>query len=544
MKSYLKFMTASICLYLLAVGVTSFITQHVDANNNHQQVHGEWGGSAARNSVVQKADIPTEWNLGAWDDKTKTWDATDAKNIRWVAPLGSQTYGTPIVADGRVFCATNNGAAYLKQFPKDIDLGVLLAFDQKTGKFLWQHSVEKHPDGREVDWPDQGICANPLVIGGRLWIVTNRAEVVCLATAGDPSRPGESKVFWTFDMIDKLGVHPHNMASCTVVEVDDKIFVCTSNGVDESHGRVPKPEAPSFIALDKNSGKLLWSDVGPGEQILHGQWSSPAVATIDSVTQVIFAAGDGWVYSYEIKGDKPKLKPKLLWRFDCNPKASRWKGDGMGDRASLVSTPVVVGKQVYITTGHDPAFGEANGRLWCIDATRRGDVSPTLALDKNGKPLTPKRFQAADPKAGDQIRPNPNSAVVWLYEGKKVEAGTEREFEEQMHRSIGNVVVHRGLVIAADLAGLIHCIDQKTGKLLWTHDMMASIWGSPLVVNDKVFIGDEDGDVVVLQLAHKLKVLAETCMDEAIYSTPTCIGNTLYIATNTYLIAISLDAKN
>ena len=531
MKSYLHF---PLCLSILLT-----ITAGYAAAADRPVVRGEWGGSAARNNVVEKADVPTEWNIGSWDNKTRKWDRTDAKNVRWIVPLGSQTYGTPIVAGGRVFCATNNGGAYLKKYPKETDLGVLLAFDEKTGKFLWQHSVEKHPAGREIDWPEQGICSNPLVVGDRLWIVTNRAEVVCLATAGDPKRPGESKVLWTFDMIGQLDVHPHNMASCTVVEVGDRIFVSTSNGVDESHRRAAKPNAPSFIALDKNTGKLLWSDVGPGERILHGQWSSPAVATIDGTTQVLFAAGDGWVYSYAIE----QGKPKLLWRFDCNPKASVWKGDGRGDRASLVSTPVVVGKHVYIATGHDPEFGEANGRLWCIDATRRGDVSPTIALDAKGKPVVPKRQQAADPKAGDQIRPNPNSAAVWLYEGKEVEKGTDREFEEQMHRSISTVVISDGLVIATDLGGLVHCVDQKTGKLIWTHDMMASIWGSPLVAGDKIFLGDEDGDVVVLRLARKLEVLAENSMGEAVYSTPTCAGNTLYLATRTYLAAIGVKKE-
>ena len=525
----MKYLARFIALQLVLVG---FASQGMAADNS---TRGEWGGSAARNYYLPKGDVPTEWNIGAWDSKTKTWNAADAENVRWVAPLGSQSYGTPIIAGDKVFCATNNGAAYLKRFPKEIDLGVLLAFDRKTGKFLWQHSVEKHPEGREVDWPEQGICSNPLVVGDRLWIVTNRAEVVCLATDGDPNRPGESKVIWSFDMMGQLGVHPHNMASCTVVEVDDKLFVCTSNGVDESHDRIPKPDAPSFIALDKNTGKLLWSEVGPSERILHGQWSSPAVAKIDGVTQVIFAAGDGWLYSYEVAD----AGPKLLWKFDCNAKESVWEGDGMGDRASIVSTPAVVGKQVFISTGHDPEFGEANGRLWCIDATRHGDVSPTLAFDADGKPLPPKRLQAADPEAGDVVRPNPNSAVVWLYEGKEVEEGEERDFEEQMHRSIGTVVVHDGLVIAADLAGLIHCVDQKTGKPLWTYDTMASIWGSPVVVGDKIIIGDEDGDVVVLRLAREREELGENTMDEAVYSTPACAGNTLFIATRTYLAAIA-----
>ena len=40
----------------------------------------------------------------------------------------------------------------------DIDLGVLLCFNEADGKFLWQHSNEKLPTGRVHDWPMQGVA--------------------------------------------------------------------------------------------------------------------------------------------------------------------------------------------------------------------------------------------------------------------------------------------------------------------------------------------------------------------------------------------------
>ena len=99
-----------------------------------------------------------------------------------MARLGSQTYGNPVVANGKVFIGTNNGAGYLKRYPAEVDLGVLLCFDEADGKFLWQDSSEKLPTGRVNDWPLQGICCTPLVEGNRLWYVTSRGEVKCLDT--------------------------------------------------------------------------------------------------------------------------------------------------------------------------------------------------------------------------------------------------------------------------------------------------------------------------------------------------------------------------
>jgi len=144
----------------------------------------QWGGSPSRNNVSDAKGIPVKWNVGDFDRKTERWISDKAENILWVAKLGSTTYGTPVIADGKIFCATNNGAAYVRRYPVEVDLGCLLCFRQSDGRFGWQLSREKLKAGREVDWPMQGICCAPLVEADRAWIVTNRGEVVCLDTKG------------------------------------------------------------------------------------------------------------------------------------------------------------------------------------------------------------------------------------------------------------------------------------------------------------------------------------------------------------------------
>jgi len=117
----------------------------------------QWGGSAERNNVPDSGPLPI-----AYDVKT-------GKNIRWSAALGSETYGNPVVANGKAYVGTNNGSGYVKRYPATVDLGCLICFDDSTGKFLWQHSSEKLPTGRVHDWPNQGICCAPLIDGDRLW---------------------------------------------------------------------------------------------------------------------------------------------------------------------------------------------------------------------------------------------------------------------------------------------------------------------------------------------------------------------------------------
>lgn len=75
------------------------------------------------------------------------------------------------------------------------------------------------------------------------------------------------------------------------------------------------------------------------------------------------------------------------------------------------------------------------------------------------------------------------------------------EFEEEFHRTYANVAIKDGLFVAAESSGLVDCIDAKTGRAHWTHDCLASIYASPLIVEDKAYVGDEDGDVHIFQLS-------------------------------------------
>lgn len=500
----------------------------------------QWGGSPVRNNTPSGEKIPLEW------------DVASGTNIRWSMPLGSETYGNPTVANGKVYVGTNNGAGYIKRYPSTTDLGCLLCFDEKDGTFLWQHSSEKLPTGRVNDWPNQGICCAPLIDGDRLWYVSSRGEVVCLDTEGfrDGENDGpfdkekvsdkdEADVVWVLDMMGQLKVSQHNMCSCSVTCAGNLLFVNTSNGVDESHITIPEEKAPSFICMDRTTGKVLWTDNTPGANILHGQWSSPSYAVLGGQAQVLFGGGDGYLYSFAAEGENGNAK--LLWKFDCNPKASLYSLGGKATRNHVIATPVVYDGLIYVAVGEDPEHGEGNGHLWCIDPTKRGDVSPTLVYNAKSadKPIAHKRLQALVAKDGDFERDNPNSAAVWHYEGND-----PKEFETTMHRTCGTVAIKDNLLYIADFSGVFHCLDAKTGKAYWTHDMLAASWASPLILGDRVYIGDEEGDITVFKLSKEKESLAEFNMESALYTTPIVANDTIFIANRNRIYAIQEGAKS
>jgi outer membrane protein assembly factor BamB len=441
-----------------------------------------WGGTPDRNMVSPMKGLPS------------TWDVAKKTNVKWVATLGSQSYGNPVVAGGFVFLGTNNEG--LRDPQQSGDRGVVMCFRESDGEFMWQITHEKLASGRVNDWPFQGVASSPLVEGDKIYYVSNRAELVCADTQGfnDNENDGPFKeekytgkkdgdILWKFDMMEEVGSHPHNLANSSPVSYGDLIFVSTSNGQDESHVNVPSPRAPSIVAVNKTTGKLVWEANNVGGNILHGQWSSAAVGKIGDVVQVVIGEGDGKVRGYEA------ATGKKLWEFDTNPKESTWPKT----RNEIIATPIISENKVYLANGQDPEHGEGVGHLYCIDATKRGDIT------KDG--------------------------LVWHF--------------DKIRRSISTAALHDGLLYYPDFSGFLHCIDAKTGQELWQHDLFAAIWGSPLVADGKVYLGDEDGDVVIMKAGREKKLLGEVNMGSSVYSTPVPANGALFIMNRNQLFALA-----
>jgi outer membrane protein assembly factor BamB len=504
-----------------------------------------FGGGTNRNMVnsVEK-NVPTEWSV----------EPDGQKNIKWTVDLGSKAYGGPIIADGKIFVGTNN------ENPRDPkikgDKGILMCFDEKSGKFLWQAVHDKLEAGRVNDWPREGICSTPIVEGKRIYYCSNRSEVICATTDGlsagknegvqDETYKGEGKadIVWRLDLIKELNNFPHNLTTCSPLIVGDLLFIITANGVDEGHINIPQPKAPSFIALDKNSGKVLWQDNSPsrslaearaegksvvvkdlvnqGKLLMHGQWSNPTYAEANGQPQVIFPGGDGWVYAFEPKTGK------LIWKFDCNPINSKYELGGKGTRSDFLGTPVVYDNKCYIGVGQDPEHDEGIGHFWCIDilkkpANKELDLSP---VNDN-----------FDPKA----EVNKNSGLVWHYGGKAPQGGQRNYL---FGRTMSTAAIKDDLVYIAELAGYLHCLDAKTGKEYWQHNMDAATWSSAFWVDDKIYLGNDDGKVLIFKHGKEKQAIGEIDMGGKVRAMPTVANGVLYVTTENKLYAIANKGGN
>ena len=55
---------------------------------------------------------------------------------------------------------------------------------------------------------------------------------------------------------------------------------------------------------------------------------------------------------------------KLIWKFDMNPKDSKWILGGRGTRNNVISTPVIHENIVYLGVGQDPEHGEGSDSIF------------------------------------------------------------------------------------------------------------------------------------------------------------------------------------
>lgn len=427
------------------------------------------GGRPERSMVSTEKGLPVEWNAGVKGPK---------KNLKWSAPLGRVTFGTPVISGGRVFIGTDHD----KPDPLE-QRGVLKCFAEADGRLLWQVSHAKLPNAGEDDG-SLGICSTPCVAGDRVYYVSNRGELVCRAVE-------DGREVWLLDLRGTLGVLPNQASASSPLVAGDLVFIVTGHGTDYKTGKNKNPSAPSFLAVNRHTGKVAWQDNSPGNRILTGQWGSPGYGVVDGRPQVAFPGGDGWLYIFE------PATGKLLWKFNAKAHEKPSPSGEPETMFNLVAAPVFADGRVYIAVG-EPEASAGPGALRCLDARQSGDVTAT--------------------------------AEIWRFGG------------EHFNDSISMAVVHEGLVYAVDTPGFLNCLDAATGQRLWAHDLKANVWGSPLVADGKVYVQTGEGDVYVFQAGREAKLLAKNGgLPDMGHGTPVAANGVLYLAGQKALYALAVE---
>jgi outer membrane protein assembly factor BamB len=478
----------------------------------------QWGQAWTRNMVSAERNL-----IDSFDPET-------GRNVKWAIPLGTETHSTPVIASGRVFIGTNN------ETPRDSrhqgDRGVFMCLDEQDGHLLWQLVVPKREEDPYHDWPKTGISSPATVEGDRVYLVSNRGEVVCLDIHGmangndgpyqDEGRhmtpPGEpammpgsldADILWILDLTRTAGIWSHDAAHSSILIDGSRLYLNSGTGVDNTHIVIRTPDAPSLVVVDKYTGALLARDreqIAP--TIFHCTWSSPALATFGSKKTIVFAGGNGVVYGFQALSqslekpspDQPQTDLQSLtklWQFDPDPEAPKtevhkFNRNRREGPSNIYGMPVVDGDRIYVAGGGDIFWGKNEAWIKCIQITGSGDTS--------------------------------SASEIWSFPlGKHV---------------LSTPALHEGMLFIADCERQLHCLDAKTGKPYWTQAIKGDVWASPYVADGKVYLGTRSGEFTIMAASKTKHLLSQLNLIHPISATATAANGVLYVATMNQLFAL------
>jgi outer membrane protein assembly factor BamB len=527
----------------LGLLMTPLITQAAD--------QPQWGQAWSRNMVSTETNLPDSFDLET------------GRNVKWIADIGTQTHSTPVVAGGRVYIGTNNDQP---RDPKHLgDRGVLMCFEEATGRFLWQLVVPKRDEDAYMDWPRTGISSPVTVEGDRVYLVNNRGAVVCLDAKGmadgndgpfrdeaahmtspnisntaprqvagaeikpEPLRapadgvlltpgPLDADILWTFDLVADAGIWPHDGAHSSILIHGDYLYLNTATGVDNTHKRIRTPDAPSLVVLDKRTGKYVARDhENMAPDIFHAAWSSPSLAEVNGRPQIFFCGGNGVVYAFEpftnlnsAPASSQVASLKKIWSYDFDPTAPKvdihkYSQNRREGPSNLYGMPVFHRNRLYIAGGGDIWWGKNQAWLKCLDVA---------ALSRNP----------------NDANSNNASGLVWSYPLEKHVMATPAVTDD--------------LIFIADCGRTFHCVDPRTGQRLWTADIKGEVWASPMIADGKVYLGTRSGDFYVFAAIREKQLLAAVDLGNPISATVTPANGVLYVATMNRLYAVQTGAQS
>ena len=449
------------------------------------QAEVRWGNNLSPNSVSTARNLPSELTTS---------------NLLWEVRLGTHQYSIPTIARGKVYVGINDLGVQRDGYQPSGG-GAVVCLDLKTGNTDWTLPVPRVADGTTApnyfDHWKCGICSGPVVVGERIYLVSNRGDVLCLDSKGQangndgpfvdehtymglPDRvtltPQDGDIIWRYDFRKECGVLVHDTCGSTIQLIDGMLFVCTSNGTDRRHQQPLAPEAPALIVLDAETGKLIARDVEKemGQGILHGNWSSPSSGLLKGRRLIFFAGGDGFLRAFDVpKRTKNDTVQALtcVWKTDCNPQHFRfdekgekriystWQNKRPDGPSEAIGTPVFADGRVYIATGQSPIYGLGTACLTCFDA-------------ETGR-------------------------VVWR--------------TEKVNRTLATIALQDGIIYLPDENNTLHAFEAETGVTLWTHDLTSTVsYANALVADGKIYMGTERGDFWILKAGRQKEVLFHT----------------------------------
>ena len=203
----------------------------------------------------------------------------------------------------------------------DGENGFVIAFNH-NGEKLWRKQY-----GKEwfVNW--EGSRSTPLVENDKLYIMGSYGSLVCMnAKNGD--------ILWNIETMTDYDGRNIEWGVTENLLIDENMLFCTVGGIDAN-----------VIALDKNTGKLIWKSKGKGEKSAYG---SPIIIK-RADKKILVTMTEKSILGIDVSNGK------LLWSHEQINK--------------------------YFVHANSPIYKD--GHLYCFSGYGKGGVMIEIAADGN-----------------------------------------------------------------------------------------------------------------------------------------------------------------
>ena len=240
---------------------------------------------------------------------------SDTENVKWKVSVPGKGWSSPVISKGKIYL-TSAVAEGDNQDAADVHRELrVICYDSSDGKELWDTKVfEQMPLKRPIHHKNSHASPTPIIEDGKVYVHFGHMGSACLDLKG--------KILWKNNELKYDPLHGNGGTPIIV----DNLFFYSADALTN----------PFVVALDKNTGKVLWKKQrSETDQSRKFSFSTPTLIRMGGRSQIISPAS-GAVFSYDSKTGEE------LWSVDYGG----W---------SVIPKPGVYKNMIYVGTGYERA---------------------------------------------------------------------------------------------------------------------------------------------------------------------------------------------
>lgn len=209
----------------------------------------------------------------------KKWPANGLKMIWYFNRLGAG-FGSAAVTSSGIFITGMEDAT-----------GYVYSIDHQ-GKLRWKKEY-----GREWDGGQAGSRATPLVIDDKLYLISAYGKLICMSCS-------DGKIIWSIDFMKQYDARNTEWGIVENLVYDGNTIYCVPGGRDAN-----------ILAIDRNTGKIIWKSKGSGE--ISG-YCSPLLVSLPK-RKILITHMEKSIHGIDVSNGSVLWKSELVNQYSIHP---------------------------------------------------------------------------------------------------------------------------------------------------------------------------------------------------------------------------------